>query len=178
MFSIPRIAAPKSTPIQPWMIIALIAMGGGGIGFSQGRGWLAPALRVLLLVAAVSAVAGFAWRARRPGMLREGIAVRVQEFGGGTYGLASFGTWVFLELRGLVGDWSSASGVGSFVEGRLLEYLIGFSAEMVLNMVNAAMWPFYWVSHGGYWMAGVVLAAAWSVSRLAAHLSPAPGLEA
>ena len=139
----------------------------------MGGGWLqGPLLREVLITAAVVAMAASAASLLRRGALRQRVSDGVQQFGGGMYGLAAFGTWLYLEGLSLARELFASEGMAGFLEGRAWELVIGFSADLLRNLLQAAFWPMYWLREGGFLAAVLVGGAAWAVMRLVGSTSP------
>jgi hypothetical protein len=150
-----------------YLAVAVIAVGGMTLAIALALGWhRTSASQVAIVVAGTAALGLSFWRMSRPGALRRGILGRIQRFGGGTYGIAAFASLIYLESVSLLRDWNDAAGVGDLVDRHAMEWLIGFSGETIRNTISAAMWPFYWLQHGGALTAILVGSAAWTASRL------------
>ncbi len=84
-----------------------------------------------------------------------------RKHGGGYYALLAVGTFVYLEIRSLIGSVQSASSVGDFLVSELLTFVI----ESIVNTLMASFWPFMWYSWMGtealYWVGGGY--AVWAV---------------
>jgi len=85
-----------------------------------------------------------------------------RKHGGGYYALIAVGTFVYMEVQSLVDSFFEASGFRDFVESELIEAIITFGFETLINTFLAGIWPFMWIS----WM-GLVTAAAWGVGGYA-----------
>ena len=81
-----------------------------------------------------------------------------RKHGGGYYALVAVGSFVYMEIQSLVDSFGEASGVRDFVESELIEAIITFGLETMINTFLAGIWPFMWAS----WM-GLGPAAAWAV---------------
>lgn len=80
-----------------------------------------------------------------------------RKHGGGYYALLAVGTFVYLEIQSLAESFGEASGVRDFVESELIETLITFGIETMLNTFFAGIWPFMWAN----WM-GLTEALIWA----------------
>ena len=80
-----------------------------------------------------------------------------RKHGGGYYALLAVGTFVHMEIQSLVDSVAEAQGVRDFVESELIESIILFGIETIINTFLAGIWPFMWMS----WM-GAVTAMAWA----------------
>ena len=80
-----------------------------------------------------------------------------RKHGGGYYALLAVGLFVYLEVTALVDSVSEASGVEDFIRSELIETLITFGFETLLNTFLAGIWPVMWIS----WM-GLTQAAMWA----------------
>ncbi len=85
-----------------------------------------------------------------------------RKHGGGYYALIAVGTFVYMEIQSLAESFFEASGFRDFVESELLEAIITFGFETIVNTFLAGIWPFMWVS----WM-GLTTAAAWGLGGYA-----------
>ncbi len=85
-----------------------------------------------------------------------------RKHGGGYYALVAVGTFVYMEIQSLVDSFFEASGFRDFVESELIEAIITFGFETLINTFLAGIWPFMWIS----WM-GLATAAAWGVGGYA-----------
>lgn len=80
-----------------------------------------------------------------------------REHGGGYYALLAVGTFAYLEVRSLADSFFEADGVGDFVQAELVETIVTFGLQTILNTFLAGIWPLMWFR----WM-GPVYAAAWA----------------
>lgn len=72
-----------------------------------------------------------------------------RKHGGGYYALLAVGTFIYLEIRSLVGSFSESAGVRDFLESEIVETLITFGLETMLNTFLAGIWPFVWIRDMG-----------------------------
>ena len=97
-----------------------------------------------------------------------------RKHGGGYYALLAVGTFVYLEVMSLVNSYGEAAGVRDFLESELIEAVITFGLETLLNTFLAGIWPFIWIRDmgleiaagsaiGGYVVWTVILA--WLLAR-------------
>ena len=61
--------------------------------------------------------------------------------GGGLYALGYALTFVYLEIRALLGDIVEAESVMAFFTSELIEFLFRFLSESLMNLVLALLWP-------------------------------------
>ena len=80
-----------------------------------------------------------------------------RKHGGGYYALVAVGTFVYMEIQSLFESFYEASGFREFVESELIEAIILFGIETIINTFLAGIWPFMWIS----WM-GAGYALAWA----------------
>jgi len=80
-----------------------------------------------------------------------------RKHGGGYYALIAVGTFVYMEVQSLIESFFESQGVRDFVEAELIESIILFGIETIINTFLAGIWPFMWIS----WM-GAVTALAWA----------------
>ncbi len=85
--------------------------------------------------------------------------------GGGYYALLAVGTFIYLEVQSLVGSFNSSDGVQDFVQGEIVETLVTFGFETVINSLRAGVWPITWFT----WM-GAAQTVGWSVGGYAVWL--------
>ena len=81
-----------------------------------------------------------------------------RKHGGGYYALLAVGTFVYLEIRSLAESFGESEGVQDFVESEIVETIVTFGIETVINTFLAGIWPFMWIN----WM-GVGVALAWAL---------------
>ncbi|MGB1657215.1 MAG: hypothetical protein ACPHQP_07265 [Longimicrobiales bacterium] len=97
-----------------------------------------------------------------------------RKHGGGYYALLAVGTFLHLEVKSLVDSYGEATGLRDFLETELLEAIITFGLETLLNTFLAGIWPFIWIrgmglgiaagaAVGGYLLWSVMLA--WLLAR-------------
>ncbi|HEU0016707.1 MAG TPA: hypothetical protein VFQ45_23695 [Longimicrobium sp.] len=144
--------------------MALIIAGSTVVGIAAARGLLqSPLVPTLIVLAMFAALARYVYRFVRRGRVgrRAGRHARrlVREYGGGTYGAVALGTWLFLEARALAADWGTSTGVWDFLQDRSLTWLLGFSADSILNAVFASIWPSLALQRFGFWLAAGAVAA-------------------
>lgn len=176
--SIPKPVIPPLVPRQSGSRLALagIVFAGTGIGFGQGRGWFSTPLAGYAFLTVAVAVMGYGlFSLLRSGGVKRGAAAKIQQFGGGTWGVGAFITWLILEGRSLAGDWTGAPDAAAFMDRRAIEWLMGFSGDSIRNLIQAAIWPFYWLGNGGWWIAAGVGALAWCVSHAASRAAAQAG---
>ena len=65
--------------------------------------------------------------------------------GAGLYGAIAAGTFVRLEVLTFRSEWAEAGSLRAFVESELVETVIGFSLDSILNLVKAAIWFVDWL---------------------------------
>ncbi len=80
-----------------------------------------------------------------------------RQHGGGYFALLAVGTFVYLEIRSLMNSFFEADGVQDFVQAEMMETIVTFGLETLLNTVLAGIWPVMWWR----WM-GAGPAAAWA----------------
>jgi hypothetical protein len=67
-------------------------------------------------------------------------------FGGGFYGLMALLTYTLIEIDEIMGFFANFSGLMDFITGLSLGLLIDLLVNSIINLVAAAMWPFYWMN--------------------------------
>jgi len=65
--------------------------------------------------------------------------------GGGLYAVGYALTFVYLEARTVIGEFIEADSIGSFISEQLVEFIFRFAIDSIMNMVEALMWPVYFV---------------------------------
>ena len=83
-----------------------------------------------------------------------------RKHGGGYYALLAVGSFVYMEARSLAGSFTDADGVQDFVKSEMLETLLTFGLETLLNTFLAGIWPVMWIR----WM-GAPATAAWAMGH-------------
>ncbi len=63
--------------------------------------------------------------------------------GGGLYAFGYAVTFLWLEAKTIAGDFASSDSIGGFVTGELIEYVMRFATDTVVNMVYAFIWPVF-----------------------------------
>ncbi|MCX7564331.1 hypothetical protein OS176_12455 [Xanthomonadaceae bacterium XH05] len=98
------------------------------------------------------------------------------ESGGGFYGMVALSVFVGLEVESLFDPEAGLFSGWDFVEGQIVQVLIGFSADSLKNMVMASIWPWPMISRVGLLSAGVFVAACWGAFMLGRAWLPMPDL--
>lgn len=96
--------------------------------------------------------------------------------GGGFYGMVALSVFVGLELQTLFDPKDGLLSGWRFVEGQVVQYLIGFSADSLKNMVMAMVWPWPMISRSGLVWTGGFVAACWGAFALGRAWLPLPDL--
>lgn len=96
--------------------------------------------------------------------------------GGGFYGMVALSVFAGLELESLLDPKDGLLSGWRFVEGQAVQYLIGFSADSIRNMVMAMVWPWPMVSRVGPVWTGVFAAFCWVAFALGRASLPMPDL--
>ena len=65
--------------------------------------------------------------------------------GGGLYAVGYAVDFIYLEVRAIIEEIASASGIVDFFTNQLIEFLFRFLSESLMNMIMAFMWPVYLV---------------------------------
>jgi hypothetical protein len=134
--------------------------------------------------------AGAETRSSRRLLLRAGRAAArsLPTFGGGFYGLVAAITFLIYQIRELSGgewlaveQWSGTLSRASadpfgYLTGEfammLWDLLLPISANWVIGLVYAAVWPLYVLQWGGVWALGAVAVLGWVYAKLAPRLWP------
>jgi len=79
--------------------------------------------------------------------------------GGGLYATGFVVTFVYLEIRTIIGDVAESDGVIDFLTSELLEFVFRFAIESLVNTVYAFLWPLYVIQFAPPWgLVGLVAA--------------------
>ncbi len=63
--------------------------------------------------------------------------------GGGLYACGYAVTFVYLEVRTIIGEFAESDSIGAFISEQLLEFVFRFAIDSIMNLVQAFMWPVY-----------------------------------
>lgn len=176
---------PTGSTLQPrhWWILGLAASLGlllWLIGYLVlERAWLPGAFGLFLLTWSAVVAAGSLpdeWISRR---LDEVLDNWVRDHGGGGfYGLMALSAFVGMELDALLDPREGLLSGWSFVEGQVLQLLIGFSVESLKNMIMAMIWPWPLIVRAGLVDAAIFILACWAAFALARKWLPMPDFSA
>lgn len=72
-----------------------------------------------------------------------------RQHGGGYYALLAVGTFIFLEIRSLTSSFFESSGVRDFVEAEMMQTMVTFGLETLMNTFFAGIWPIIWFNEMG-----------------------------
>lgn len=61
--------------------------------------------------------------------------------GGGLYACGFVVAFVWLEFTTLVDEFSASAGMAGFFSGQLIQFLLRFTVDSIINTVNALIWP-------------------------------------
>lgn len=81
-------------------------------------------------------------------LIRRSVRTVWDARGGGFYACGFVVTFVWLELRLLVGDIASAESIGGFFGEQIFELFFRFLSESFINSIKALIWPVYFVRDG------------------------------
>ena len=96
--------------------------------------------------------------------------------GGGFYGMVALSVFVGLEVETLLDPKDGLLSGWRFVEGQVVQYLMGFSTDSIRNMVMAMVWPWPMISRIGLGWTGGFVAACWGAFALGRAWLPMPDL--
>ena len=65
--------------------------------------------------------------------------------GGGLYAVGYALTFVYLEVRTVIVEFIEADSIGSFFSEQLIEFVLRFATDSLMNMIEALMWPVVFV---------------------------------
>ncbi len=71
--------------------------------------------------------------------------------GGGLYATGYIVTFIYFEVTTIADEFSDSSGVGDFFTGQLVEFILRFSFDSIVNMVRSFIWPVYVVAINPPW---------------------------
>jgi len=71
--------------------------------------------------------------------------------GGGLYACGFVVAFVWLEITTLADDFSSSTGVTGFFSGQLLQFLLRFTIDSMVNTVLALIWPVQVLAYSPPW---------------------------
>lgn len=86
--------------------------------------------------------------------------------GGGLYAFGYAVTFFWLEVKTIVGDFASSDSLGSFVTGEIIEFLMRFATDTIVNMVHAFIWPVFVIEWYPPWGMLALAAAFFAFPRL------------
>ena len=79
--------------------------------------------------------------------------------GGGLYACGYAATFAFMEVKMFVNDFLQSDSFVSFIASEVIEVVLHFAIDSIINMVKAFMWPVYVIQlHPPYGMIGLVAA--------------------
>ena len=61
--------------------------------------------------------------------------------GGGLYACGYALTFVYLEVRTITSEFVEADSIGEFLSEQLVEFVMRFAVDSLINLVKALMWP-------------------------------------
>ena len=65
--------------------------------------------------------------------------------GGGLYAVGYALTFIYLEISTVAGEFIEADSIGSFLSEQLFEFIFRFAIDSLMNMIEALLWPVYFV---------------------------------
>ena len=71
--------------------------------------------------------------------------------GGGLYACGFVVAFVWLEFTTLVNEFSSSTGITGFFSGQLVQFLLRFTVDSLVNTVNALIWPVHFIRFSPPW---------------------------
>lgn len=86
--------------------------------------------------------------------------------GGGLYAFGYAVTFLWLEAKTIAGDFASSDTLGDFVTGEVIEYLLRFATDTIVNMVHAFIWPVFVIEWYPPWGILALVAAFFAFPRL------------
>lgn len=61
-------------------------------------------------------------------------------YGGGLYAVGYATTFIYLEVKTIIGELLEADGIVDFLTDQIFEFVIRFAADSIANMVQALLW--------------------------------------
>jgi hypothetical protein len=71
--------------------------------------------------------------------------------GGGLYAFGFVVAFVWLEFTTLVNEFSSSTGITGFFSGQLIQFLLRFTVDSLVNTAYALIWPVRIISYSPPW---------------------------
>ena len=96
----------------------------------------------------------------------------------GWYGVMGIATFTKLELESILKSLRDFDPAHIDWSGAVMQWLMGFSLESLLNAVWASIWPFLLISNRGVAVAGTFIAATWAIYWCGGKLLPHGRIEA
>lgn len=104
--------------------------------------------------------------------LQRRMHAAIASSGVGFYGVMTLARFLQLELHDVLGELADFELSQLRVRGVVMEWLIGFSVQSLMNSIDAFMWPLRLIQSHGMTGAGIVAGAAWSLYALGARVFP------
>lgn len=104
--------------------------------------------------------------------LQKRMHAAIASSGVGFYGVMTLARFVQLELHDVLAELAGFDPAQLRVSGLVMDWLIGFSVQSLMNSIDAFMWPLKLMSAYGMAGAGIVVAAAWGLYWLGARVFP------
>ena len=92
-------------------------------------------------------------------LLREAIVNVWQARGGGLYGLGYIVAFCVFEVQFFLTEIGESQGVGDFLSGQLIEYVLRFGVQSIINGFLALLWPLHLINAFGPWAIVALIAA-------------------
>ena len=99
-------------------------------------------------------------------LLREAIVSVWQARGGGLYGLGYIVAFCVFEVQFFLTEIGESEGVGEFLSGQLIEYVLRFGVQSIINGFLALLWPLHLIIAFGPWAVVVLIAGFFGFERL------------
>ena len=61
--------------------------------------------------------------------------------GGGLYACGYAITFVYLEVRTIIGEVAESESIGQFLREQLIEFVFRFALDSLVNLIQALLWP-------------------------------------
>lgn len=103
---------------------------------------------------------------RAPPLLREAVVNVWQARGGGLYGLGYIVAFCIFEVQFFLTEVGASQGIAEFVSSQLIEYLLRFGLQSIINVFLALLWPWHVISEFGVWGIVALIVAFLGFERL------------
>ncbi|MEE8244615.1 MAG: hypothetical protein V3R27_06450 [Pseudomonadales bacterium] len=99
-------------------------------------------------------------------LLREAVVNVWRSRGGGLYGLGYIVAFLIFEVQFVLTEVGESQGVVDFVSSQLIEYLLRFGLQSIINVFLALLWPLHVIDAFGVWGIVALIVAFLGFERL------------